>query len=62
MFVSSSFQRFSRITESGDNELSENNPVAGLTRKNGKRPGAMLRFNPPNPNEGSIRVYPGKLK
>lgn len=52
----------SSVACSTDAELIEFMPVPSLTRKNGKRPGAMLRFNPPNPNEGSIRVYPGKLK
>lgn len=37
-------------------------PVSSLARKDGKRPGILLRFRPPNPDEGVIRVYPGKLK
>ena len=45
-----------------DRELSDFMPVSSLTRREGKRPGIMLRFRPPNPNEGTIRVYPGKLK
>lgn len=37
-------------------------PVQSLTRREGKRPCIYLRFRPPNPSEGTIRVYPGKLK
>lgn len=37
-------------------------PVQSLSNREGKRPIIFLRFRPPNPNQGSIRVYPGKLK
>lgn len=45
-----------------EKELGEFMPVQSLTRRENKRPGIYLRFRPPNPNEGTIRVYPGKLK
>ena len=47
--------------DSNEKELGEFMPVPSLTRRDGKRPGVMLRFKPANPNEGTIRVYPGKL-
>lgn len=50
------------IADPTDREVSDFMAVSSLTRREGKRPGIMMRFRPPNPNEGTIRVYPGKLK
>lgn len=54
--------RYEYTIDTTDRELGDFMPITLLTRKEGKRPGILLRFRPPNPNEGSIRVYPGKLK
>ncbi|CAG2179100.1 unnamed protein product, partial [Oppiella nova] len=36
-------------------------PVQSLIRVEGKRCGLFFRYRPPNPDEGSVKVYPGKL-
>jgi diacylglycerol kinase (ATP) len=47
--------------DSTEKELCEFMPVQSLIRIEGKRCGLYFRYRPPNPDEGSIRVYPGKL-
>lgn len=37
-------------------------PVQSLIRTEGKRCGLFFRYKPPNPDEGFIRIYPGRLK
>lgn len=49
-------------TDSGDSELEDFMPVQSLTRREGKRPGIFLRFRPPDPDRGTIKVFAGKLK
>lgn len=36
-------------------------PIQSLSRKETKRPAIYLRFRPPNPNYGYVRVHPGLL-
>ena len=49
------------VYDPNEKELGEFMPVPSLTRREGKRAGIYLRYRPPNPSEGSIRIYPGKL-
>ncbi|KAI1290308.1 Diacylglycerol kinase theta [Halotydeus destructor] len=49
------------VFDPNEKELGEFMPVQSLTRREGKRPGIFFRYRPPNPNQGTIRVYPGKL-
>ncbi|RWS29494.1 diacylglycerol kinase theta-like protein [Leptotrombidium deliense] len=44
-----------------EKEIQDFMPVQSLSRKEGKRPIIFFRFKPPNPAEGTIRVYPGRL-
>ena len=50
------------LAETSDVEVDELQPVQNLTRKEGKRPGILLRYRPPNSDSGSIKVYPGKFR
>lgn len=52
----------SLLGETTDIEVDELQPVQNLTRKEGKRPGILLRYRPPNADLGSIKVYPGKFR
>lgn len=52
----------SLLGETSDIEVDELQPVQCLTRKEGKRPGILLRYRPPNTDSGSIKVYPGKFR
>lgn len=45
-----------------EREISDFMPVLSLIRTEGKRYGVLFRYKPPNPDEGTIRVYPGRLK
>ncbi|GFT58750.1 diacylglycerol kinase theta [Nephila pilipes] len=45
-----------------EKEIEEFLPVQSLTRKEGKRPAILLRYRPPDPNLGSVKVYPGKFR
>lgn len=45
-----------------EREISDFMPVQSLIRTEGKRCGIYFRYKPPNPDEGAIRVYPGRLK
>nr|XP_027205590.1 diacylglycerol kinase theta-like [Dermatophagoides pteronyssinus] len=44
-----------------EREISDFMPVQSLIRTEGKRCGIYFRYKPPNPDEGAIRVYPGRL-
>ena len=45
-----------------EKEISDFMPVQSLIRLEGKRCGLFFRYRPPNPDDGYIRVYPGRLK
>ncbi|CAL1279215.1 unnamed protein product [Larinioides sclopetarius] len=45
-----------------EKEIEEFMPVQSLTRKEGKRPAILLRYRPPDPNSGTVKVYPGKFR
>ncbi|RWS13942.1 diacylglycerol kinase theta-like protein [Dinothrombium tinctorium] len=47
--------------DANEREIPDFMPVQSLLRREGKRPAIFFRFKPPNPNEGTIRVYPGRL-
>lgn len=50
------------LGDPSENEIEEFSPVQSLTRKEGKRPAILLRYKPPDPNLGSVKVYPGKFR
>ncbi|KAH9381281.1 hypothetical protein HPB48_003262 [Haemaphysalis longicornis] len=45
-----------------EKELGDFMPVQSLTRREGKRPAIFLRYRPPNPDQGYVKVFPGKLR
>ena len=42
--------------EGGEKELPDFMPVQSLTRREGKRPAIFLRYRPPNPDQGFVKV------
>lgn len=46
---------------SPEREISDFMPVQSLIRIEGKRCGLFFRYRPPNMDQGTIRVYPGRL-
>ena len=53
---------FYTVSDANEKELAEFMPVQTLSKREGKRPIIFVRFRPPNNAQGTIRVYPGKLK
>ncbi|XP_076356051.1 diacylglycerol kinase theta-like isoform X1 [Tachypleus tridentatus] len=49
------------VYDPNEKELGDFLPVQSLTRREGKRPAIFLRYRPPEPDKGSIKVYPGNL-
>lgn len=47
---------------SEEQELTDEQPVFGLNRREGKRPAVFLRFRDRENERGEVRVYPGKLQ
>ncbi|XP_064473132.1 diacylglycerol kinase theta-like isoform X2 [Ornithodoros turicata] len=50
------------VYDPNEKELGDFMPVQSLTRREGKRPAIFLRYRPPNPDQGFIKVFPGKLR
>ncbi|CAN7936885.1 unnamed protein product [Ixodes hexagonus] len=50
------------VYDANEKELGDFMPVQSLTRREGKRPAIFLRYRPPNPDQGYVKVFPGKLR
>ncbi|XP_037281892.1 diacylglycerol kinase theta [Rhipicephalus microplus] len=50
------------VYDPNEKELGDFMPVQSLTRREGKRPAIFLRYRPPNPDQGYVKVFPGKLR
>ncbi|XP_022709842.1 diacylglycerol kinase theta-like isoform X2 [Varroa jacobsoni] len=50
------------VFDPAEKELADFMPVQSLTRREGKRPAIFLRYKPPNPDQGFVKVFPGKLR
>ncbi|XP_070395199.1 diacylglycerol kinase theta isoform X2 [Dermacentor albipictus] len=50
------------VYDQNEKELGDFMPVQSLTRREGKRPAIFLRYRPPNPDQGYVKVFPGKLR
>ncbi|XP_022245665.1 diacylglycerol kinase theta-like, partial [Limulus polyphemus] len=49
------------VFDPNEKELGDFLPVQSLIRREGKRPAMLLRYRPPDPEKGSIRIYLGNL-
>lgn len=44
------------VFDPAEKELADFMPVQSLTRREGKRPAIFLRYKPPNPDQGFVKV------